>query len=318
MKNTPLTTPFARDVIPAGKFARWKPSMWNKAPVITFIAFFAMLLAEPSFAIDRVIIQYAPNHAVNIFSPNKALGAALDGQDEGEVSRMLSPYNIRRMLEAGFHTVSYRLRTELAVEAWHWNPIGKWSDPRHHQGYWTSSADPHGFIDVCWGYRLPRRGDTFDQANNDGYSRIDDGDIGSFWKSDPYLDRYFTHESNSLHPQTVVIDFGEKKPIDAIRIRWGEPWATEYSVQYWSGDDSVATVEHPIGEWCVFRHGDIHHSHGGDVFIHLTPEPIRARFIRIRMTESSHTAPKRSKDIRDRLGYAIREIYIGEIKKGIP
>ena len=290
--------------------------MWNKTPIIAFIAFFALFLAEPSVAIDRVIIQYAPNHAVNTFSPDRALGAALDGQDEGEVSKMLSPYNIRRMLEAGFHTVSYRLRSELAVEAWHWNPIGKWSDPRHHQGYWTSSSDSHGFIDVCWGYRLPRRGDTFDQANNDGYSRIDDGDIDSFWKSDPYLDRYFTHESNALHPQTVVIDFGEKKPIDAIRIRWGKPWATEYSVQYWSGDDSVATVEHPIGEWCVFRHGDIHHGKGGDAFIQLTPEPIRARFIRIRMTESSHTAPGGSMDIRDRLGYAIREIYIGKIKNG--
>ena len=155
---------------------------------------------------------------------------------------MFTDKNIAEMRSAGLGPLTYRLRTELAGEVWHWNPRGTWSDPTHQCGYWISDdslADP---INLSYGYRLPRRGNTIDQANDDGYSRIADGDQESFWKSNPYLDSRFTGEPGDAHPQWVVIDLGATKPINCVRIHWGTPYAQQYRVEYleWRRSDAFA------------------------------------------------------------------------------
>jgi len=254
---------------------------------------------------------------VNTFRPDQALGGAIDGGGAGITAATFRPGVIGEMLTAGLRPVTYRLRTELGIEAWHWNPRGQWSDPGHRRGYWTSDDDPADSITVSWGYRLPRRGNTIDQANNDGWSRIDDGDTTTFWKSNPYLDPHFTGADGEPHDQWVLVDLGRRMPVDAIRILWGTPYAADYTVQHWSGaEDPREPDDLPDGRWETFPAGDIRGGSGGLAELRLAPAPVAARWIRVLLHRASGTAPAGSTDVRDRLGYAIREMGIGEMEGG--
>jgi len=277
----------------------------------------SLLLAGRSFAPahqERVVtVTVDTNTPTNRFIPSQALGAGIDGHEYGETARQLSPANISAMRSAGLRSLSYRLRTELAGEAWHWNPKGTWSDAARRQGYWTSDSKPATPIELSYGYRLPRRGNTIDQANDDGYSRIDDGDTGTFWKSNPYLDEHFTGEKNSLHPQWVMIDLGESKPINAIGIAWADPFAKKLSVQYGDFVGPEDLSQRLPTDWHEFPAGKIQNTFASRQPIKLSVQPLQVRYVRLRLDESSGTSPRKTNDIRDRLGFAIREIYLGTI-----
>src|SRR5205823_12536268 len=90
----------------------------------------ALILLQPIAALAQqqiqspptatVTVTFTPGHPANRFIPS--LGAGVDGHSIGETDRQLSPANIKAMLSAGLKPLTYRLRTELAGEAWHWNP----------------------------------------------------------------------------------------------------------------------------------------------------------------------------------------------------
>ena len=268
-----------------------------------------------------IVVTVHTDRSVGRFRPSEAFGAGVDGHEKGSIAPMYTPANLKAMLTAGFKPLTYRLRTELAVEAWHWNPVGRWSDAAHKQGYWTSSATPGAPIRFCNGYRLPRRGNSIDQANNQGYSRLTDGDADSFWKSNPYLDKHFTGEDNALHPQWVVLDLRETGPVNAIRLLWGTPYAVSYSIEYFTGSDPIFLNEHEgpgshVSHWAPFLLGSVQNGHGGDVTVQFAPQPVPVRFLRVQMTAGSGTAPAGSADVRDGLGYALREVYIGRLAGG--
>jgi F5/8 type C domain len=271
----------------------------------------------PFFAAAQTVTVDS-SHATNHFIPSETLGAGVDRIAAEAIDKDLLPGSLQQTLSSGWQTVSYRQNTELAIEAWHWNPQGKWSDGHSStdpagKGYFTGAAVPTENLRYSYGYALPRRGFTRnDGTDNSGFSRLTDGDLNTFWKSNPYLTQHFTGESDALHPQWIVLDLAQPQPIDSIRIAWAEPYATHYAVQYWSGDDPIKSPTR--GVWQTFQQGAVNAGKGRTETLRLVNAPVIARFIRIWMTESSNTCDADGpSDPRNCVGYAIREIYLGTI-----
>ncbi len=259
-----------------------------------------------------VRIDALPAHVLNQFSPLVALGAGVDGVPYPAVPEIYTAANVTKMLGAGLGPVSYRLYTELSVQDWHWNPAGSFSEVSGTQGYWTSDATPGTPTVNTFGYRLPRRGFTHDQGNDDNYGRLDDGDLATFWKSNPYLGAAYTGDPDSAHPQWVLFDLGAAKTVNAARIYWAAPYAVQYAVQYWTGDDPI--YDPANGAWVSFPNGAVTNGAGGTVLLSLGAAPHAVEYIRIEMTGSSGTCTVAgSTDPRDCTGYAIDEVGLGTV-----
>jgi len=279
-----------------------------------FLAFLALLVwclvLSTTCAAQTIQVDITPAHSTNRFVPNQTLGAGVDRIPAEAIDRDLVPAALEKVLAAGWQPVTYRQNTELAVEAWHWNPQGTWSDPSG-KGYFTGSATPKEFIRYSYGYALPHRGFTRnDGTDNAGFSRMTDGDVNTYWKSNPYLSERFTGENDALHPQWIVLDFSTSQLVDSLRIQWTAPYATHYLVQYWTGEDPIHLPTR--GVWQTFPQGTVTNGKGGSETIQFVPAPMSVRFIRILMTESSNTCDSQGPaDPRNCVGYAISEIYAG-------
>lgn len=263
-----------------------------------------------SGASQTVSVDTTPAKAI-AFDPDKALGTSLDILPTEEFDAVFSPPVVKAGLSAGWGPITYRQNTELTYDAWHWNPSGKWSDEAHKSGYFTGNSEPGEFLSKSYGYRLPHRGTTRSDSGQDEYSRMTDGDPSTYWKSNPYLTQRFTGEPDSAHPQWVVIEFGLPQAIDAIQIRWANPYATSYEVEYWTGRDDALNKQ-TDGLWAQFPYGAVTRGTGGNEVQRLANQPVVTRFLRILMTESSNTCDSHgSGDPRNCVGYAISEIGAG-------
>jgi hypothetical protein len=279
-------------------------------PRTALISALILILCPPLVA-QTIDVDITPGHSTNHFVPTETLGAGIDRIATQAIDPLLAPPALAKTLSAGWQTVSYRQNTELLVEAWHWNPEGAWSDPKG-EGYFTGSATPGKPIHYSYGYALPHRGFTRnDGTGNAGFSRLTDGDETTYWKSNPYLTRKFTGEPDSVHPQWVILELSQPQKVDTIRIAWTAPYATQYVIQYWTGDDPIKAATKGI--WQSFPLGNITAGKGDVEIVRLAAEPIAVRFVRIWMTESSNTCDWRvsSADPRNCGGYAIKELYLG-------
>jgi hypothetical protein len=289
-------------------------------PILIWLAAcFALTLPAAAQTIEVDI-----SHPTNHFVPKETLGAGVDRIAVDAIDKDLQQPTLEKTLASGWQPVTYRQNTELAVEAWHWNPQGTWSNgsvgsDASGKGYFTGSATPTEMLRYSYGYPLPRRGFTRnDGIDNVGFSRLTDGDVNSFWKSNPYLTQRFTGESDALHPQWVVLDLAQVQQVNSIRIAWAEPYARSYEVQYWTGDDPMHAPTR--GAWQTFPQGTVTEGKGRVETIRLSGSATAVRYIRIRMTESSNTCAadgakssnnNNNNDPRDCVGYAIRELYLG-------
>ena len=255
-----------------------------------------------------------PDHILNTFNPLYALGTTVDRVPSNATDTFFRPDQIKQIFSAGWGVVSYRQNTDLFVQAWHWNPHGKWSDASG-KGYFVGDAIPtNEIIRHSYGYSLPHRGFTRNNGTEfDGFSRLDDGDFESYWKSNPYLTSAFTGEDDSVHPQWVVIALPRKETVNAIRIAWAEPYARAYQVQYWDGDGD-AMDEQDKGVWKTFAAGDVSNATGGNKMLRLDASGVSTKFVRVLMTQSSNTCDTHgSSDRRNCVGYTIRELYLGTL-----
>ena len=277
---------------------------------VRHFALFAIAVALPA-QVATVRVDATPGHAINSFDPDSALGSSIDVLSHNGIDKVYSPHIVEESLSAGWGPISYRNNTELRIAAWHWTENGVWSDPAHQSGYFTGSSDLKEPLRYILAYSLPHRGFTH---SGGGASSTLQGKEVSYWKSNPYLTSKFTGESDTLHPQWVVMDLGAEKPVSSVTIAWAAPYAKTYQVDYLIGRDSMGRS--PDGHWKTFPHGDIQNAEGGTVTLKLSDDPVSTRYLRIWMTESSNTCDLHgSEDVRNCVGYAIQDISVPDVPK---
>ena len=258
--------------------------------------------------VGTVRVDITQGHAVNSFDPDEALGSSIDVLSRSEIDKVYTPHIVQESLSAGWGPITYRNNTELRMAAWHWTENGVWSDSAHRSGYFTGSTELKDPIRYILAYSLPHRG--FATSGD----RPIQGPNLMYWKSNPYLTSRFTGESDSVHPQWVVVDLKSEKPVNAVRIQWASPYATQFRVEYWVGKDALDFDAGPEGEWKVFPSAALRKATGGTVTINLANAPISTRYLRILMTESSNTCDEHGKDdVRNCVGYAIQQVAAGTI-----
>ncbi|HET7249895.1 MAG TPA: discoidin domain-containing protein [Gemmatimonadales bacterium] len=280
------------------------------AQIVFLLTAFAALASAQSATtapgVATVRVDATPGHAINTFDPDSALGSSIDVLSRTDINRVYTPHIIQEALSAGWGPITYRNNTELRMAAWHWTENGTWSDAAHRSGYFTGSTELKEPIRYILAYALPHRG--FATSGDRPLA----GPNLTYWKSNPYLTSKFTGESDTLHPQWVVVDLQAEKPVSAARIVWASPYATTYRVEYWVGTDALDFDGGPKGEWKVFPAGALQNAQGGTVTLRLSDAPVSTRFVRILMTESSNTCDEHdARDVRNCVGYAIQHIAAG-------
>jgi hypothetical protein len=293
----------------------------NKLLVIAFVICGFMsqvntLLAQSKNAssaprIGTVHVDANPDHVINSFDPDSALGSSIDALSRYDINKVFTPHIVQESLSAGWGPLTYRNNTELRMAAWHWNANGTWSDTAHQSGYFTGSTELKEPIRYILAYALPHRGFA-----TSGDRPMEGPDL-TYWKSNPYLTSKFTGESDAVHPQWVVVDLQAEKSVNAIRIAWASPYATKYQVEYWAGTDALNFDAGPKGEWKVFPSGALNDAKGGTATLKLSNTPVSTRYLRVLMTESSNTCDEHGpEDVRNCVGYAIQQIDAGTIDGG--
>ena len=262
--------------------------------------------SAPSTAV--VHVDANPKHILNSFDPDLSLGSSVDVLSRSGIDQVYTPHIIQESLSAGWGPITYRNNTELRMAAWHWTENGTWSNAAHRSGYFTGSTELKDPTRYILAYALPHRG--FSTSGD----RPIQGPNLTYWKSNPYLTSKFTHEPDSLHPQWVVVDLRSPQPVNEVQIIWADPYAVTFQIEYWEGTNALDFDRGPNGSWKTFPNGAFQNAKGGASTLKIYNAAITTRYLRVLMTASSSTCDEHgSSDIRNCVGYAIREIHAGSV-----
>src|SRR5256885_4915072 len=168
---------------------------------------------------QSVQVDVTPSHVVNRFSPLYALGSTVDRVPSNATDVFFRPDQIAQIQQAGWGVISYRQNTDLFVQAWHWNPKGKWSDPSS-QGYFVGDPTPtREMIRHSYGYSLPHRGFTRNGGTEiDPFSRLGLGPLHTFWENNSLLPTQFHRQCQLWQPQTVEGSLQKTGPRETTRV----------------------------------------------------------------------------------------------------
>lgn len=231
-------------------------------------------------------------------------------------AQAMSPLNMSHLATSGQRPLSYRLVTELREETWHWGNSGSFSAGT--KGYWDSSGTATSApVTESYGYDIAHGGTSLPGGENAYVSRLDDGSTGSFWKSNPYLDQKYTAVANSNHPTWAVVDLGKSATVNTVKIAWTDPYAVSYQVQTWVPDSGATSPfdDPDKGVWKTPSGGSVSNGTGGTATISIGST--KAEFVRVLMQTSSGTcAGGDSSDPRNCLGFAVKELYVGNTSSG--
>ena len=114
----------------------------------------------------------------------------------------------------------------------------------------------------------------------------------------------------------MLVDLGRSLPVDALRIAWAAPYARRLRVEYFVGSDALQFANDPAGYWALVSARLVRRPRRSPDVVscpHATPG---ALLVWVLLERSSHTALPGSRDIRDRLGFAVRELYLGTLRHG--
>lgn len=94
-------------------------------------------------------------------------------------------------------------------------------------------------------------------------------------------------------------------------MNWEEP-ALDSTGQ---GGQYLPVENQAMGNWVRFPNGTVRDGKGGSVTLKLADKLISTHWVRVVMTKSSNqSGPHGTDDIRHKLGYAIYEVYVGQVK----
>ena len=265
-------------------------------------------LAQTGLAKPAVVqVDVNPKQVLNTFDPDRSLGSSIDVLSRSGIDHVYTPHILEESLSAGWGPITYRNNTELRMAAWHWTENGTWSDVAHKSGYFTGSTELKEPTRYILAYALPHRG--FSTSGD----RPIQGPNLTYWKSNPYLTRKFTGESDALHAQWVVVDLRAPEPVSAVQIAWADPYAVTYQVEYWDGTRALDFDRGPAGAWKTFPNGSFKNAKGGNVTLNFS-DTITTQYLRVLMTESSNTCDLHGdSDVRNCVGYAIQQIHAGSV-----